>query len=112
MDIKGRSYRCSSKLATSLNRTSIFFWQVKAAYLMCNLYSVTTSQEAVRRLFRVGHNRSAPFEPMPAIYPGWSAPVVRRATDGELELVMMSWGFVLLMIGRAPKRVTNARDDR
>lgn len=31
---------------------------------------------------------------MPAISPGWKAPVVRRAADGERELVTMSWNFV------------------
>ena len=79
---------------------------------MCNLYSVTKSHEAVRNLFRVGHNRTTPFEPMPAIFPGWNAPIVRRAGDGERELVQMSWGFVLLQDGKAPKRVTNTRDDK
>lgn len=38
--------------------------------------------------------RSTSVEPMPAISPGWKAPVVRRAADGERELVTMSWNFV------------------
>lgn len=79
---------------------------------MCNLYSITTSHQGVLDLFRVGHNRGAPFDPKPAIFPGWSAPIVRRAEDGERELVEMSWGFVLLQDGKAPKRVTNTRDDK
>ena len=29
---------------------------------MCNLYSMTKTTEAVRRLFRVGHNRAATVE--------------------------------------------------
>ena len=49
---------------------------------------------------------------MPSIFPGWSAPVVRLAQDGERELVPMSWGFVLLLDGKAPRRVTNTRDDK
>ncbi|MCL4765088.1 MAG: SOS response-associated peptidase family protein [Hyphomicrobiaceae bacterium] len=79
---------------------------------MCNLYSITRSPEAVRRLFRVAHNRSAAFEPLPAIFPGHHAPVVRKAADGERETAMLSWGFVLAQEGRAPKRVTNVRDDK
>jgi len=79
---------------------------------MCNLYSMTRSPEAVRRLFRVAHNRSAAFEPLPAIFPGHLAPVVRRAADGEREIAMLSWGFVLTQNNRAPKRVTNVRDDK
>lgn len=79
---------------------------------MCNLYSMTKAREAVLRLFRVGHNRANAFEPTRAIFPGHAAPIVRRAEDGERELVTLSWGFVLLRDGYAPKRVTNARDDK
>ena len=38
--------------------------------------------------------------------------MIRYATDGERELVHMSWGFVLLRDGKAPRRVTNVRDDK
>ena len=79
---------------------------------MCNLYSITKSHEAVRNMFRVPHNRATSFEAMPAIFPGWTAPIVRKADDGERELVKMSWGFVLLLDGKAPRRVTNTRDDK
>lgn len=79
---------------------------------MCNLYSMTTVPQAVLRLFRVGHNRAATFEPKDAIFPGHSAPVVRLGSDGERELGLMSWGFVLPQAGRAPRRVTNFRDDK
>ena len=79
---------------------------------MCNLYSLTRAPEAVRRLFAVPHNRAAAFEPRDAIFPGHSAPVVRPTTDGEREIVMMSWGFVLPQAGKAPRRVTNTRDDK
>ncbi|MEZ5857183.1 MAG: SOS response-associated peptidase [Hyphomicrobiaceae bacterium] len=79
---------------------------------MCNLYSMTRAPEAVLRLFRVAHNRAAKFEPQDAIFPAHIAPIVRRTEDGERELVTMSWGFVLPQSGRAPRRVTNFRDDR
>jgi len=79
---------------------------------MCNLYSLTRNREAIIRLFKVSHNRAAAFEPSPAIFPGHNTPIVRRAADGERELVTMSWGFVLLQQGRAPRRVTNVRDDK
>lgn len=79
---------------------------------MCNLYSMTKNVEAVRRLFRVSHNRAASFEPLPAIFPGHTAPVVRVASDGEREIVPMSWGFVLPQPGKAPRRVTNTRNDK
>ena len=79
---------------------------------MCNLYSMTRNREAILRLFRVSHNRAAAYEPRDAIFPGYQAPVVRRAADGERELVVLNWGFVLLQKDKAPKRVTNIRDDK
>lgn len=79
---------------------------------MCNLYSLTTNVKAIRDLFDVPHNRATAFDPLPAIFPGHSAPVIRSADDGERELVNMSWGFVLPQPGKAPRRVTNTRDDK
>lgn len=79
---------------------------------MCNLYSHTTARQAVLRLFRVSDNRAIAFAPQPAIFPAGRAPVVRLASDGERELESLSWGFVLLQRGRAPRRVTNVRDDK
>ena len=79
---------------------------------MCNLYSMTRNREAILRLFRVSHNRATMFEPQSAIFPGYQAPVVRKATDGERELVVLNWGFVLVQKDKAPKRLTNIRDDK
>lgn len=79
---------------------------------MCNLYSLTIAREAVIRLFRVSDNRAVQFDPKPAIFPGRMAPVVRGTADGERELVELSWGFVLTQKDRAPRRVTNVRDDK
>ena len=79
---------------------------------MCNLYSQTKAREAVARLFRVSDNRAAAFEPLPAIFPGHNAPVVRLAADGERELSLLSWGFVMPQGNKAAKRVTNARDEK
>jgi putative SOS response-associated peptidase YedK len=80
---------------------------------MCNLYSQTRNVEATRRLFRISHNRAVSIEPQPSIFPGYTAPVVRKAADGERELVNMSWGFVFKPAdGKAWKRVTNVRDDK
>lgn len=79
---------------------------------MCNLYSMTAAREAVLRYFRVGHNRAAAFSARDAIFPGHAAPVIRAAADGERELNELSWGFVLPQPGKAPRRVTNVRDDK
>ena len=79
---------------------------------MCNLNSVRTSRSALARKFDLSDNRMAAFEPRPAIFPGHMAPIIKQSADGERELVMRSWGFVLLRVGYAPKRVTNTRDDK
>jgi putative SOS response-associated peptidase YedK len=79
---------------------------------MCNLYSLNSTREGIGRLFKVSHNRMGPVPSQLTMFPGRDAPVVRFADDGERELVTMSWGFVLLQPGKAPRRVTNTRDDK
>jgi putative SOS response-associated peptidase YedK len=60
---------------------------------MCNLYSMTKTQEAMRRLFRAERDLTGNLPPLPGIFPDYLAPVVRLAKDGERELVMMRWGM-------------------
>ena len=79
---------------------------------MCNLYSIRTSRAALARKFRLSDNRMGAFDALPAIFPGHMAPIIKQSEDGERELVMRSWGFILLREGYAPKRVTNTRDDK
>ena len=87
---------------------------------MCNLYSNTMTQDAMRGLFNIapGSDRIGNQPPMPAIFPGYDAPVVRLDDDGNRELVSMKWGFVMRpkspKTGKllAPKAVNNARDDK
>ena len=59
---------------------------------VCNLYSIYTTQEAMRRAFEVGRDSSGNVPPLPAIFPDQMAPVV-RTIDGERELIQMRWGF-------------------
>lgn len=59
---------------------------------MCNLYSVTKGQQAIRDLFRGFRDTTGNLPPMPGIFPDYSAPVVRNAPDGR-ELTMMRWGM-------------------
>lgn len=73
---------------------------------------MTQTREAILRLFRISDNRAPAIEPQPSIFPAYNAAVIRKAADGERELSMMSWGFVLLQPGKAPRRVTNVRDDK
>ena len=59
---------------------------------MCNLYSVTKGQQAIRDLFRVIRDTTGNLPPMPGIFPDYMAPVVRNTPDGR-ELTMMRWGM-------------------
>jgi SOS response associated peptidase (SRAP) len=59
---------------------------------MCKLYSITTNQEAIRRLFRKVKRYVGNLAPMPGVFPDYPAPVIRNASDGA-ELAMMRWGM-------------------
>jgi putative SOS response-associated peptidase YedK len=76
---------------------------------VCNLYSITTNQEAIIRLFRVLNNYIGNMPTFPAVFPDWEAPVVRNGADGERELMMMRWGFPPAPFVKPPLPITNAR---
>ena len=59
---------------------------------MCNLYSITTNQEAIQRLFRVINRYVGNLPPMPGVFPDYPAPIVRNAADGR-ELALARWGM-------------------
>ena len=60
---------------------------------MCNLYSQTKGQEAIRSLARVLRDVTGNLPPMPGIFPDYPAPIVRNAPDGERELTTARWGM-------------------
>jgi putative SOS response-associated peptidase YedK len=60
---------------------------------MCNLYSVTKSQAAIIALTRAMRNNTGNLPPMPAIFPDYTAPIVRNAPDGVRELTLGRWGM-------------------
>ena len=59
---------------------------------MCNLYSMTTAQAAIREIADVMTDTTGNLPALPAIFPDQSAPVIRQSDDGR-ELVMMRWGM-------------------
>jgi putative SOS response-associated peptidase YedK len=77
---------------------------------MCNLYSLTRSQEEIARLARAMRDTTGNLPPLPSIYPDTLAPVVRTAADGVRELAMLCWGFPPPPKGSRP--VTNVRNLR
>ena len=77
---------------------------------MCNLYSMTTSREAMRKLFRVegGWNQLH----LPAIFSDKPAPIVRQTE--QREIVAARWGMptppMHLKPGQIDRGVTNIRN--
>jgi putative SOS response-associated peptidase YedK len=59
---------------------------------MCNLYSLTKGQAAIRELTRAMVDRTGNLPPMPGIFPDYDAPIVRNSADGR-ELVLARWGM-------------------
>ena len=77
---------------------------------MCNLYSITRSQEAMLRLFAVTRDLAGNLPPLPNVFPDQLAPVARSAA-GERQLEMMRWGMPgPPQFGGAP--VTNIRNTK
>ncbi|MGO8798483.1 MAG: SOS response-associated peptidase [Roseiarcus sp.] len=75
---------------------------------MCNLYSLTKGQEAMRQLFAARWDRIGNLPNLPAIFPDMMAPVVRATSEGR-ELTMMRWGFPPPP-NVGPRPVTNVRN--
>ena len=59
---------------------------------MCNLYNVTTNQEAIRRLFRIDLDNIGNLQPSLDVYPDRMAPIIRNTPAGR-ELAMVRWGL-------------------
>ena len=55
---------------------------------MCNLYSMTKTQEALRRIVEAMRDKTGNLPPMPGIFPDYPAPIVRNGDDGARELAM------------------------
>ena len=59
---------------------------------MKSAISITTNQDAIRRLFGALNSRVGNLAPMPGVFPDYPAPIVRNAAAGR-ELVMARWGM-------------------
>jgi putative SOS response-associated peptidase YedK len=81
---------------------------------MCNLYSETRGQEAIRKLADAMRDTTGNLPPLPGIFPDKLAPVVRNAPDGVRELAMLRWGMpsppAFLKPGQIDPGVTNIRN--
>jgi len=80
---------------------------------MCNLYNITTSQEAVRQWTRALRDILGNLEPSVDIYPNQPGPVARNAPDGQRELANLLWGMptpIERVKGKADYGTTNIRN--
>jgi hypothetical protein len=57
---------------------------------MCNLYSITKGPQAIRDIVRAMRGDVGNFQPLPGVFPDYSAPIVRNTAEGR-ELAMARW---------------------
>lgn len=60
---------------------------------MCNLYAITTGQQAIREFTLALEDSAGNLPPLPAVFPDALAPVVRVNAGGARELMRMRWGM-------------------
>jgi len=81
---------------------------------MCNLYSVTKGPQAIREAARAMRDTTGNLEPLPGVFPDYSAPIVRNAPDGVRELARARWGMPSPVFALKGKKtdpgVTNVRN--
>ena len=88
---------------------------------MCNLYSQTKSQDAMRQVFRDALQEdeelidtAGNLAAAPAIFPDYPAPIIRRGDGHNWALTTARWGMptppVYLTGKRTDPRVTNIRN--
>ena len=78
---------------------------------MCNLYNVTTTQEAMRS-FAKAVDKLGNLQPSLDIYPDRPAPVIRNSGE-EREITMLTWGMPspsFVTKGKPDTGVTNIRN--
>ena len=80
---------------------------------LCNLYSVTKGQQALREFADNTRDRKGHLPPLYGIFPDYAAPIVRNHPAGR-ELMMARWGMPSPVFALKGKRsdpgVTNVRN--
>lgn len=79
---------------------------------MCNLYNVTSNQQAIRDFVRITRFREGNLQPSLNVHPDREGPIIRVDTEGELELTMSTWGMPTPEVhleGKPDRGVTNVR---
>src|SRR5260370_7149154 len=65
---------------------------VRRPGFLCNLYSLTKGQQAIREWAGVMNDRTGNLPPLPDIFPDYTAPIVPNQPDG-LKLAMPRLGM-------------------
>ncbi|WP_430262148.1 SOS response-associated peptidase [Neorhizobium sp. DAR64862/K0K3] len=79
---------------------------------MCNLYNVTTNQQAIRDFISIAQFREGNLPPSINVHPDREGPIIRVDTEGERELTMSTWGMPTPEVhldGKPDRGVTNVR---
>lgn len=79
------------RVAAGLSRLPVLLGVWEEGGDVCNLYSLTKGQAAIRELTRALIDRTGNLPPMPGIFPDYPAPIVRNGSEGR-ELVLARWG--------------------
>jgi putative SOS response-associated peptidase YedK len=81
---------------------------------MCNLYSLSKGQQAIRDLAGAIRDTTGNLPILPGIFPDYAAPIVRNAPDSGRELALARWGMpspAFALKGRnSDPGVTNVRN--
>ena len=80
---------------------------------MCNLYSVTKGQQAIREFTGAMRDRTGNLPPLTGVFPDYAAPIVKNQPEGR-ELTMARWGMPSPVYALKDKKsdpgVTNVRN--
>ncbi|CAN7294140.1 SOS response-associated peptidase [Pararhizobium sp. LjRoot235] len=79
---------------------------------MCNLYNLTSNQQAIRDFADITRYREGNLPPTVNVHPDRPGPIIRVDADGERELIMSTWGMPTPdahLEGKPDRGVTNVR---
>lgn len=92
-----------------------FSWHSSELLGVCNLYSMTKGQDAIRQLAQALNDQTGNLPPLPSIFPDGEAPVVTQQDNGR-TLSMMRWGMpspaFALKSRKTDSGITNVRNTK
>jgi putative SOS response-associated peptidase YedK len=80
---------------------------------MCNLYSLTKGQAAIRDWFRASHDRTGNLPLFPGIFPDQMAPIVRNGAFSSVacDLAIYSSAWRVAALTGHPQTLVEAFND-